>query len=121
MKTLFILNDAPYGTERSYNGLRLARALAKQSKQSPLAEQQVQVFLMGDAIACAKAGQKVPEGYYNAGDMVKMVGAVGEVGLCGTCMAARGIEDSEVVPGAMRRTLNDLAEWTANADKILVF
>ena len=24
MKFLFILNDAPYGTERSYNGLRLA-------------------------------------------------------------------------------------------------
>ncbi len=24
MKTLFILNDQPYGTERSYNALRLA-------------------------------------------------------------------------------------------------
>lgn len=27
MKTLFILNDAPYGTEKSYNGLRLAGSL----------------------------------------------------------------------------------------------
>lgn len=27
MNTLFILNDAPYGSERSYNGLRLARKL----------------------------------------------------------------------------------------------
>jgi uncharacterized protein involved in oxidation of intracellular sulfur len=98
--------------------LRLARALAKQSN---LTEQQVQVFLMGDAVACAKAGQKVPDGYYNAGDMVKMVAVAGEVGLCGTCLAARGIEDSELMPGATRRTLNDLAEWTANADKILVF
>lgn len=26
--TLFILNDAPYGNERAYNGLRLAGALA---------------------------------------------------------------------------------------------
>ncbi len=67
MKTLFILNDPPYGTERSYNGLRLAKALAKQPGQ------QVRVFLMGDAVACAKAGQKVPEGYYNAGDMVRAV------------------------------------------------
>ncbi|TXT31910.1 MAG: hypothetical protein FD131_833 [Rhodocyclaceae bacterium] len=25
MNTLFVLNDAPYGTERSYNALRLAR------------------------------------------------------------------------------------------------
>ena len=28
MKILLILNDPPYGTERSYNGLRLAKALA---------------------------------------------------------------------------------------------
>jgi sulfur relay (sulfurtransferase) complex TusBCD TusD component (DsrE family) len=28
-RTLFILNDAPYGTERSYNGLRLAGALSE--------------------------------------------------------------------------------------------
>lgn len=55
MKTLFIFNDPPYGSERSYNGLRLARALAKQP------DQQVKAFLMGDAVACAKAGQKVPE------------------------------------------------------------
>jgi uncharacterized protein involved in oxidation of intracellular sulfur len=111
--TLFILNDPPYGTERSYNGLRLAKALSRQPGQ------QIRVFLMGDAVACAKAGQKLPDGYYNAGDMVKMVG--GEVGLCGTCMTARGIEDNELVPGATRKTLNDLADWTAEADKVLVF
>jgi uncharacterized protein involved in oxidation of intracellular sulfur len=115
MKTLFILNDAPYGTERSYNGLRLAKAVSK------LADQQVQVFLMGDAVACAKDGQKVPDGYYNAGDMVKMVAAGGEVGLCGTCMNARGLQDGEVVAGALRKTLADLAAWTAAADKVLVF
>ncbi len=28
-KTLFILNDPPYGTERNYNALRLAGSLAK--------------------------------------------------------------------------------------------
>jgi uncharacterized protein involved in oxidation of intracellular sulfur len=31
MKALFILNDPPYGSERTYNTLRLARALAKSS------------------------------------------------------------------------------------------
>lgn len=55
MNTLFILNDGPYGTERSYNALRLARALGKTEGQS------VRVFLMGDAVACARSGQKVPE------------------------------------------------------------
>ncbi|MDQ5882472.1 MAG: uncharacterized protein QG616_2304 [Pseudomonadota bacterium] len=113
MNTLFILNDAPYGTERSYNALRLARALGKTEGET------VRVFLMGDSVACAKAGQKVPEGYYNAGDMVRMVG--GEVALCGTCLNARGIADNEIVPGATRGTLDQLATWTAEADKVLVF
>lgn len=113
MNTLFILNDAPYGTERSYNALRLARQLGK------LEGETVRIFLMGDAVACAKNGQKVPAGYYNAGDMVRMVG--GEVGLCGTCMDARGMSDDRVVEGARRSTLKDLADWTAAADKVLVF
>jgi uncharacterized protein involved in oxidation of intracellular sulfur len=113
MNTLFILNDGPYGSERSYNGLRLARALSRKEGQI------VRVFLMGDAIACAKAGQRVPAGYYNAGDMVRMV--EGEVGLCGTCMDARGVRDDELVEGARRSTLQALADWTAEAGKVLVF
>ncbi len=113
MNTLFILNDAPYGTERSYNALRLARQLGKMEGET------VRVFLMGDAVACAKNGQKVPTGYYNAGDMVRMVG--GEVALCGTCMDARGYVDEDMVSNARRSTLKELAEWTASADKVLVF
>jgi len=30
MNYLIVLNDPPYGTERSYNGLRLALSLAQQ-------------------------------------------------------------------------------------------
>ncbi len=52
MKNLIILNDPPYGTERSYNALRLARSLAR-------AGEEVKVFLLGDAASCAKAGQTV--------------------------------------------------------------
>ncbi|MBI2306372.1 MAG: DsrE family protein [Rhodocyclales bacterium] len=116
MNTLFILNDAPYGSERSYNALRLARALGKRDGET------VRVFLIGDAVACAKAGQKVAEGYYNAADMVRLVAAAGgEVGLCGTCLTARGIGDDELVDGARRGTLDQLAAWTAEADKVLVF
>ena len=116
MNTLFILNDAPYGTERSYNALRLARALARMEGET------VRVFLIGDAVACARNGQKVPDGYYNAGDMVSMVSMVGgEVGLCGTCMDARGLSEDQVAEGARRSTLKELAEWTAAADKVLVF
>src|SRR3989304_1474989 len=88
MKYLFILNDPPYGTERSYNGIRLARELLK----APEAGNEVKVFLMGDAASCAKNNQKVPQGYYNIGDMLVMVvRRQAEIGVCGTCMDARGI------------------------------
>ena len=116
MKSLFVLNDPPYGTERSYNGLRLAGALGK----SP--ENEVHVFLMGDAVTCAKAGQKVPQGFYNIEVMLgNVIRHGGEVGICGTCMDARGMGDGDIVEGTHRSTLAELAEWTAWADKVLVF
>jgi uncharacterized protein involved in oxidation of intracellular sulfur len=113
--TLFVLNDAPYGNERAYNGLRLAGALAAKEDQS------VRLFLMADAVGCAKNGQKVPEGYYNVQIMLGKVARKGEVGLCGTCMDARGLRDEELMDGARRGTLAQLADWTAEADKVLVF
>jgi uncharacterized protein involved in oxidation of intracellular sulfur len=116
MKTLLVLNDPPYGTERSYNGLRLAGALAKREGE------EVRVFLMADAAACAKAGQKVPQGYYNLGRMLQAVSQRrGEVGVCGSCMDARGLADTDLVPGSRRSTLEELADWTLWADKVLVF
>ena len=116
MKFLLILNDPPYGTERSYNALRLARNLLLKEKG------ELRVFLLGDAAACAKAGQKVPQGYYNIGDMLDAVARRGgELGVCGTCMDARGIVDTELVQGAHRSTLDELTEWSAWADKLLVF
>lgn len=114
MKILLILNDPPYGTERSFNGLRLAKTLAQK-------EAEITVFLMADAVACAKAGQKVPQGYYNLELMTKSIVRGGEVLLCGTCMDARGITDAELVEGARRSTMDELAERTLAAERVLVF
>lgn len=113
--TLFILNDAPYGNERAYNALRLAGALAGKEGQ------QVRLFLLADAVGCAKAGQKVPQGYYNVNLMLGKVIRAGEVGVCGTCMDARGMTEDELLEGALRSTLGELTDWTAEADKVLVF
>lgn len=114
--TLFILNDPPYGTERSYNGLRLAGSLAKRDGE------QVRVFLMGDAASCAKAGQQTPNGYYN---IERMLGAVtnhgGEVAACGSCMDARGIVVDELAEGTHRSTLDELTDWTQWAERTIVF
>ncbi len=113
--TLFILNDAPYGNERAYNALRLAAALAGKEGQ------QVRLFLLADAVGCAKSGQKAPEGYYNVQLMLGKVLRKGEVALCGTCMDARGLRDDEVIEGARRGTQAQLADWSVEADKVLVF
>lgn len=114
MKALLILNDPPYGTERSFNGLRLAKALAAKGSE-------VTVFLMADAVSCAKSGQKVPQGYYNLELMTKAICRGGEVLLCGTCMDARGLTDAEIIEGARRSTMDELAERTLAADRVLVF
>lgn len=113
--TLFILNDAPYGNERAYNALRLAGALAGKEGQK------VRLFLLADAVSCAKAGQKVPPGYYSIELMLGKVIRQGEVSLCGTCMDARGLAETELIEGAKRSTLAQLADWTAEADKVIVF
>jgi uncharacterized protein involved in oxidation of intracellular sulfur len=116
MKTLFILNDPPYGSERSYNGLRLAGALAKREGE------QVRVFLMGDAAACAKTGQTVPQGYYNLERMLRVVSqAPGDVAVCGSCMDARGIGEVELAQGTRRGSLEELATWSGWAERVLVF
>ncbi|MGM0906416.1 MAG: DsrE/DsrF/TusD sulfur relay family protein [Pseudomonadota bacterium] len=114
MKALIIINDPPYGTEKLYNGLRLAHALIKK-------EHEVVVFLMADAVVGAKTDQKTPDGYYNAERMVRRVVSKGKVLLCGTCMDARGLSESDILSGAERSTMDALAEETISADKVLVF
>jgi uncharacterized protein involved in oxidation of intracellular sulfur len=116
MKTLFVLNDSPYGVERSYNALRLAGALAKREGED------LRVFLMGDAAACAKAGQSVPQGYYNVNRMLAAITLKGAaVGVCGSCMDARGITAQELGDGTRRSSLEELADWTQWADRVVVF
>lgn len=115
MKTLFILNEAPYGRERNYNGLRLAFTLAKRE------EQVLKIFLIGDAVACAKKNQNIPQGHYNIELMLKgVVSHNAEIGICGTCMDARGITEAELAEG-MRSNLEQLTDWTVWADKVIVF
>jgi uncharacterized protein involved in oxidation of intracellular sulfur len=116
VKTLFILNDAPYGSERSYNALRLAVSLAK------ISGDEVRMFLLGDAAACARRGQKVPEGFYNIELMLgRVLRGGGKLGVCGTCMDARGLDEAGLPDGANRSTLAELTDWVRWADKVLVF
>jgi len=117
MKMLMILNDPPYGTERVYNGLRLAMNVLAKHEQV-----EVSVFLLGDAASAAKSGQQTPNGYYNVERMLTSVLRKGAtVRVCGTCMDARGLTDAELAEGAARSTMDELTQMTVDADKVLVF
>lgn len=117
MNVLFILNSAPYGSEQTYNALRLAMALAA---AEPAAK--VRVFFMGDAVTAAVSSQNTPQGYYNIERMVQAVVAKGgRIKLCGTCCEARGFGSLPLVEGTEIGTMGDLARWTIESDKVLVF
>src|SRR3970040_1154663 len=91
-KVLFVLNEPPYGTEKCFNGLRLAREVAGRE------EAEVRLFLMGDAVTSAMAGQKLPDGYYHLDRMLaSLVRRDVFIGACTTCLDARGINDNMLI------------------------
>lgn len=108
-----IINYPPYGTEKSYNALRLAIAIQKR-------DEKVNVFLMSDAIFCALKNQETPNGYYNIGRMIQLVlSKGGEIVACGSCMNARGISEDNFIEGVKKSNMDSLAEWSLQSDKII--
>lgn len=117
MNILFILNDAPYGTEKAYNALRMAITLQKEHPSVV-----VRMFLMADAVTAALPGQNTPQGYYNIERMLKsVISRGGEVKACGTCAEARGIKSLPLIEDVEVSTMIQLTQWTVEADKVLVF
>jgi len=117
MKTLIIINDAPYGTEKAYNAFRMAMMLQKEH-----AEVEVLVFLMADAVTCALPNQNTPQGYYNIERMLKSVILKGGlIKACGSCAEARGIKDLPLIEGVEISTMSQLTQWTVDSEKVLTF
>jgi uncharacterized protein involved in oxidation of intracellular sulfur len=116
MKTLFVINGSAYGLDSTFNAIRLAGNLAKRDGI------EVTVFLMGDGVTAAVSNQKTPDGYYKLDRMLSHIAKEGQQILCcGTCMDARGIQDSMLMEGAGRSTMDELAEKTIECEKVLVF
>jgi uncharacterized protein involved in oxidation of intracellular sulfur len=115
MTYLFILNDHPFETERDFNGLRLATAMAEDESNT------VNVALFGDAVFCAVAARP-PEG---RDDVPSMLARFAEgrrrVVACRTCMERRGIAETALIPDVSSSTLGEVAQWTTEADRVLVF
>jgi uncharacterized protein involved in oxidation of intracellular sulfur len=115
MYFLFVLHDPPYGTERTDNGIRWALAMLEADPSN-----RVRVFNFADAVISVTAGQKVPNGYYNLAKMTStLADRGGVIGNCGACMDARGMSDEQLIKGAHRSSMAELAEWTTWADQVI--
>jgi uncharacterized protein involved in oxidation of intracellular sulfur len=117
MKVLIIINDAPYGTEKAYNALRLATQIQKDQEDTEMC-----VFLMADAVGCAIPNQNTPNGYYNIERMLKIVlNKNGMVKLCTSCVEARGLKEMKFIDGAVLSTMKELAQLTMESDRVITF
>ena len=117
MKILILINDAPYGTEKAYNALRLAIQLGKDHENV-----EVRVFLMADAATCALANQNTPNGYYNIERMLKLIISKGaKVKICGSCADARGLKSLQLIEGTKISTMAELTNWVMDSDKVITF
>jgi uncharacterized protein involved in oxidation of intracellular sulfur len=117
MKILLLINDAPYGTEKAYNALRLGMTLQKEHS-----EVEVCVFLMADAVSCAVPNQNTPQGYYNIERMLKSILAKGgKVKACGSCADARGLRELKLLEGVEISNMSELGQWSVDSDKVFTF
>ena len=116
-KVLILINDAPYGTEKAFNALRLAMQLSKDHEGVEL-----RVFLMADAANCALANQNTPNGYYNIERMLKAIIAKGaKVKICGRRAEARGLKRAQLIEGTEISTMAELTSWDVDSDKVITF
>jgi len=117
-KILIVINDAPYGTEKAYNALRMAITLQKEH----VGEVEIKIFLLADAVTCALPNQITPNGYYNIERMLKVViRNGGEVKSCGGCSEARGIDKIKFIDGVKLSNMKEYAQWTIDCDKVFTF
>ena len=115
MSLLLVVSTAPYGSEGPYNALRLAEALS-------LRGEHVEIFLVGDAVHTARAGQD-PRGAHSSLEqmIVPLLAAGVECACCGTCCTTRGLSEADLVADVHVATIHDLAAAVARCDKVVSF
>lgn len=118
MCVLIIFNREPYdNTDVTWNGLRLAGQLAEKG-------QEVRIFLMNDAVDMARDVCQPPDSYdQDLSKMLKdLIAKKVVVKVCGTCMARCGIyKNHPYFDGAETSTMQELACWVIDSEKVLTF
>ena len=116
---LVIITEPPYGSQKTYNGLRFGNGLLQ-------AGNKVTVWLMQDAVFTAKKGQQ-PQLVFGqtwvsyqkfVEDVVK---AGGEVVVCGSCAQARGLTEGELLAKIRFGTEPELIERSTRSAQTTVW
>ncbi len=115
MSVLLVVNTAPYGSEGPYNAFRLAEALA-------LRDEHVEIFLMGDGVHAARAGQDPRGAHASLESMLSgLLERSVDVFCCGTCCTTRGLQEADLVTGVRVATIHDLAAALSRSARSLSF
>lgn len=123
MRVFIIVTNPPYGNETTRSALRIARRLRKNP------DTEIGMFLMADAVYCARKGEAYAEGVYSdefghtysAPRMLAAILDSADVFACGTCMGERDMKENELIEGVEIGTMDILAEYTEKADRVLCF
>ncbi|WP_439258747.1 DsrE/DsrF/TusD sulfur relay family protein [Lonepinella sp. BR2930] len=116
-KLLFIFNESPYGTEKTFNGLRFAVNLLEENGK----DVEIKAFFFSDSVLAGLAGQNPNDGYNVQQTLEVLTGLGVEAKLCTSCTKARGITHLPLVQGVSVGTLDDVSVWTLWADKVINF
>jgi len=118
MKILIVFNHQPYdGSDVTWNGLRLAKRLKEKGSE-------VRIFLMNDSVDLAREATVKPD-FYDT-DLVAMLKELYENGVelkvCGTCQARCGLNKNQpYFDEKIKGTMDELATWVVECDKVLTF
>ena len=115
MKVLIIINDAPYGTEKAWNALRIAMQFQRDMEGT-----EIRVSFMSDGVFCSVSNETTPNGFYNIERMIEAVILKGgKIGMCTTCGEARGLKAMKLIGGVEWSGMKELVEWIADSDKVI--
>ena len=115
MKLLIILSQKPYGSDVTWNALRLAETSLKRGDS-------VSIFVMNDAVDIARKGSAPAGTEFDLGLMLEQLESKGcEIKLCTTCITRCGISKGDVRQAAWPAGMGDLAGWMAGCDKVVTF
>ncbi|MCD4732999.1 DsrE family protein [bacterium] len=122
MTILFIINEHPFGNERTWNALRLARRMSQRDNI------EIRLFFFSDSVFCASEKPEFKSGAYDAErnltySPAELISTTrnAEVLVCGTCCKTRGVAESDLHDFASIGSLDSLSDWITDSNRVITY